>query len=120
MPKRFWAYLLGISVLLLSKLLIPLILHIILRVWHLPDQVVAYWLGKGPPFVTATVFILFGIDHILSPRDSLVIWAGRGSRYAQVAGGVALGLGIVVLYLTFTGRATAVYDARFLPPLPYP
>jgi hypothetical protein len=82
---RVWVYLFGISVAVLSKLLAPLALHVMLLVWHVPEQVMIYLLGKGPILVTGAILVFFGADHLLSPTDA-ILGARRNPKYAHIVG----------------------------------
>jgi uncharacterized protein YjeT (DUF2065 family) len=141
---RFFAYLLGVIVLALSKVLIPMAVYAVTKIYNLSDQTVTYLLGKGPPLVTALIFILFGLDLLLLPRELVLGTTVYGSdvnaqgvsdlestrlatekdektiRGARIFGGFFLAFGVVILYLTFTGHATARYGVDSWPPLPYP
>lgn len=144
MPRRFWIYVVGFWILILSKILVPLVLYAVTRVWNPPEQLVGYCLAKGPPFVTSAGFILLGLDHLLWPTRSLASWVvqspredvqgskrirfeGTTSRQrakilrdARIVGVATLGIGIAMLYLTFFCKTSAGYSADAWPPLPYP
>jgi hypothetical protein len=66
------AYLVGITVSVLSKGLVALALDAVTSIWELPDQIVTYWYRKGPIFLVATLLILFGLDHMLFPHCTLI------------------------------------------------
>lgn len=105
---RFWAYILGITVLVLSKFLVAQALSVIPRIWKLPDQFVAYWFGKGPVFLAAMLLILFGIDHVLFPEGALMGARRLDShRFVRCAGIVTLILGSYLFYQALCGTATA-------------
>jgi hypothetical protein len=144
MPRRLWVYAVGFSIIILSKIVIPLVLYAVTRVWNLPEQLIGYCLAKGPTFVIGVGFILFSLDHLLWPKRSLVSWVvpsqeegTQGSERiqsermtprkrarilgdAQIVGVVTLGVGILWLYVTFFSKASAGYSANAWPPLPYP
>jgi hypothetical protein len=69
---RVLAYLVGITVFVLSKGLVALALDAVTSIWDLPDQIVTYWYRKGPIFLVATLLILFGLDHMLFPHCTLI------------------------------------------------
>ncbi len=111
---RVWVYVLGTIVSVLSKILVPLALHVILLAWHLPEQVMICLLGKGPFLVIGTILIFFGMDHLLSPTGA-ILGAGRERKYALLPGVFVLVLGIIYLYLALVGPVVEIYDDRFLP-----
>jgi hypothetical protein len=124
MPKRLWIYLAGFCILVLSKILVPLVLYTVTRVWNLPEQTVGYCLAKGPGFLASIGFILFGFDNLLCPERALLSWgpqrAGKGGKeMIQIAGIAILVIGMVMLYLTFFTKMGALYSDDW-PPLPYP
>jgi len=146
---RFLAYLLGAILLFLSKGLIPLALYGISRIFNLPEHTVTYLLGKGPPVVTALIFILFGLD-LLRMKLDLISNEAEGSpgistrqpgpvrfkrvtikpittdqnekrvKQVRIFGGWLLILGLVFLLLSLSGPLTEVYSDNEWPPLPYP
>jgi hypothetical protein len=105
---RVLAYLVGITVFVLSKGLVALALDAVTSIWDLPDQIVTYWYRKGPIFLVATLLILFGFDHVLFPQRTLMDVGRRYSlRSVQLLGVVVMGVGIYLFYTALFGRAVA-------------
>jgi hypothetical protein len=105
---RVLAYLVGITVFVLSKGLVALALDAATSIWDLPDQIVIYWYRKGPIFLVATLLILFGFDHMLFPQCTLM---GVGRRYSlrsvRLLGVVVMGVGVFLLRAALFGNAVA-------------